>query len=96
MQAKPVGPQSFLYTSQGPLQTGPLMFLHTWVSVDVAAVGWGGAGVHLWGVLLTGLMLSVTCSVRCQGTALLSADLAALPCETTLCKDHPGPFQIFQ
>lgn len=58
MQPLPVGPQSFLYTSQGCLQTGPLVFLGV---MDMAAGGWGG---QMWGLLLTGLMLSVTCSAR--------------------------------
>lgn len=64
MQLLPVGPQSFLYTSQRSLQTGALVFLRSWVS-RTWLQGAGGAGAHLWGVLLSGLMLGATRSVRC-------------------------------
>lgn len=62
---------------------------------DMAAGGWGGRCSPLGSAAL---WADARCHPLCQvlGTPLPAAHLAALPCKTTLCKDHPSPFQIFQ
>lgn len=71
-----------------------------WCSCPAGCQGHGcrGLGGRCSPVGSAALWADARCYLLCQvlGTPLPAAHLAALPCKTTLCKDHPSPFQIFQ